>query len=29
MVERRRIDRVSYNADSVMVVREDLKKIYA
>ncbi len=28
MIERRRIDRVSYNADSVMVVREDLKKIY-
>ncbi|MBP5298044.1 MAG: hypothetical protein J6Z09_02715 [Lachnospiraceae bacterium] len=29
MVERRRIDRVSYKADSVIVVREDLKKIYA
>ena len=28
MIERRRIDRVSYNADSVMVVREDLKKLY-
>ena len=28
MIERRRIDRVSYNADSVIVVREDLKKIY-
>ena len=29
MVERRRIDRVSYKADSVIVVREDLNKIYA
>ncbi len=29
MVERRRIDRVSYKADSVIVVREDFKKLYA
>lgn len=28
MIERRRIDRVSYDADSVIVVREDLNKIY-
>ena len=28
MVERRKIDRVTYGADSVMVVREDLSKVY-